>query len=488
LSIQNINFIKKFLNYDHQCLNVPSCQSAENSKKSPILSAIRTKPSFFDYLQYALFRSIEGFLHFTPAKIVDRIGTMLGAICWIILRDRRETVTRNCRIAYEYKLDSLEIRRLVKSIFSFAGANLLGGIKTATMKDQKLREQITILGIEEVNDHLSKSNNGVIFALAHMGNWELLAHLQKILRIDRPCAAFYRPLNNPLLNQLISKRRRQSGTDLFSNKDGFSRATTHLRNGGVLGILADQHAGRAGVIIPFFGRNTSCTPLIEILHRRTKASIFHVAVCRTAPAHWKIEIRQHTHDQQGHTSSIMHGIEQSIRRSPADGFWFHNRWKMQRLRPFHQKQHSSIFLTPKQTKPWQVVIVTTKNPEICAASMPAIELLIQSEAQFHFFILGIPTDFEAHNATWITPSSEDNSTHFLRKLDKNQSCPIDLILFFTEPHDQFEAMNKSPIPMAAGFSNEATKLLSNRIPLPLTKMDEPATWFHFIQALGAKVP
>lgn len=451
------------------------------------MSAIRTKPSFSDYLQYALFRSIEGILHFTPAKIVDRIGTILGTICWIILRDRRQTLTRNCRIAYEYKSESFEIQRLVKSIFLSTGANLLGGIKTATMKNQKLREHITVFGLEALNDQLGKNKTGAIFVLAHMGNWELLAHLQNILLVDRPSAAFYRPLNNPLLDQLISKRRRQSGTELFSNKDGFTRATTHLRNGGILGILADQHAGRAGVIIPFFGRNTSCTPLIEILHRRTKASIFHVAVCRTAPAHWNIEIRQHPLDQQGHTSSIMHGIEQSIRRSPADGFWFHNRWKMHRLRPFHQKLHSSNFVTPVQTKPWQVVIVTSKNPMICDASLPAIKLLIQSEAQYHFFILGIPTEFDAPNATWISPPREDNSLQFLRRLDKNQSCPIDLILFFTEPHDQFEAIGKTPIPMAAGFSSRAVKHLSNRIPLPLTKMDDPATWFHFIQALGAKV-
>jgi KDO2-lipid IV(A) lauroyltransferase len=488
LSIQNINFRKKFSNFDHQCFYVPSCQSAENSKKSRILSAIRTKPSFFDYLQYAVFRLSECILRLIPACAIDAFGSVLGRTCWHLMKNRRQTVERNCRIAYGTMVDTIEMVNISKSIFSSAGANLLGGMKTATMSEDELLRHVTVLGFETLSKYLANSQHGAILAIAHMGNWEILARMNPHFSRNRPCAVFFRPLNNPLMNDLVARRREQSGTVLFSNKDGFTKASTHLRSGGLLGVLADQHAGRSGVDTPFFGRNTSCTPLIEIMHRRTSAAIFHVSVIRTAPAHWTIELRPHVATTSSDTPAVMQGLEKSILRSPKDAFWFHNRWKIPQKRPFDLRQTRSSVFASQQAKPWQVVVILSKDPSIRVAALPAVEKLAGQEPNYHFLILADEATFHAANVKWIPIQNEQNLGATLRELDIRSAAPLDLVLFFTTPDEQTDTRKTTKIPWNAGFSQKNSHTLSIRVPSPTTSFLEASTWYHFIDALGSKAP
>lgn len=423
-------------------------------------------------------------LQLTPARWVDAIGDFLGRVCWHFMRDRRLTVERNCRIAYELLPASPEIVKLSKSIFRSAGANLLGGMKTATMCDQQISQHVTVLGLDSLSQHFDQSKRGAILALAHMGNWEILARMNPHLAPDRESAAFFRPLNNPLMNQLVAKRRARSGTALFSNKDGFTKASTHLRGGGLLGILADQHAGRSGVVTPFFGRNTSCTPLLEIMHRRTGAAIFHVSVIRTAPAHWTIELRAHNKSATTDTASLVQGLEKSILRSPNDVFWFHNRWKIPQKRPFDLRQSRSSALSQQQRCPWQVIIILSANPSIRLASLPAIEKLVQQEQGYHFIILSAENTFHASNAEWVTPPPQFEVCRFLNQLDSARSTPIDLVIFFTAENEHFFVQKCSRIPWSAGYSAKKSHNLSIKIPYPISALDSEETWNHFIEALG----
>lgn len=402
------------------------------------------------------------------------------------MKSRRQTVERNCRIAYGATAGSTELVNLSKSIFCAAGANLLGGMKTATLTERQLARHVTILGLESLSNHFSEYSSGAILALAHMGNWEILARMNPHFAPDRASAAFFRPLNNPLMNQLVVRRREQSGTALFSNKDGFSKASAHLRHGGLLGILADQHAGRSGVVAPFFGRNTSCTPLIEIMQRRTGAAIFHVSVMRTAPAHWTIELRPHPQNSSCDTYAIMQGLEKSILRSPSDGFWFHNRWKIPQKRPFDLRQTRASEFASHQTKPWQIVIVLSSDPIVRAAAIPAVEKLITQQPHYHFIILDAEATFQKSNAEWLTSRNLQNLDETLCELDAISPSPIDLLLFFTTPDEQKDTRRTTNIPWNAGFYRKNSIPLSIRIPLPTSNLHEPSTWLEFIDALGSK--
>ena len=456
------------------------------AKASSVLSTIPTKPSISHWLEYTFVIIFETFLRFFPTSVVDRLSTFMGRIAWICLKSRRRTVIRNCRIAWGDQLNLDQIQDLSKSVFETNAANLICGMKMALMKDEKITPHVSFSGLVDLHQQLESSPHGILLALAHMGNWEILSRLNALLAPTRSSAAFFRPLNNPLMNHMIKMRRARSGTKLFSNKDGFTQACSHLRIGGLLGILADQNAGNSGIRMPFFGRNTSCSPLVEILHKKTSATIFYVSMTKIGSARWHIDLRKHPDDEPCDTSSIMRGIETSLNTSPCDGFWFHNRWKLGVKQPFVVRQTRTSKTPHSQNKPWHIVIVLSNDPKICRATLPAIEQLIARENDYRFLVFNAPFDFQSNRASHAVLPKDIPLRDYLRVLDEEQTYPIDMVIFFTAPDEQFDTRKTSDIPWNAGFSQKYSTLLSTRIPLPATSLYETSTWYHFIDALGCK--
>ena len=467
-------------------LLLPLANQKKIAKALTALSTISTKPSISHWFEYTFVKIFETCLRFISARYVDRLSTALGRIAWILLKSRRKTVIRNCRIAWGDTLHYDEILKLSQSVFETNSANLIGGMKLALMNDKKISSHVSISGLQQMQQCLESSPQGILLALAHMGNWEILARLNALLAPTRSSAAFFRPLNNPLMNRMTKMRRTSSGTKLFSNKEGFSQACAHLRIGGLLGILADQNAGNSGIRMPFFGRNTSCTPLLEILHKRTGAVIFYVSMTKTGSAHWHVDLRRHPDHEPYDTTSIMRGIETSLSTSRSDGFWLHNRWKLNVKQPFLVRQTRTSKTKNLQTKPWQIVIVLSSDPEIYQAALPAIKQLVTQENDYRFLILNAPIDFHDQRANHIDLSEDVTLRDYLRILDQQQIYPIDMVLFFTDPSEQFDVRKTTNIPWSAGFSQKNSAPLSTPIPHPATSLKESSTWNHFIDALGSK--
>jgi lauroyl/myristoyl acyltransferase len=447
---------------------------------------MRTKPRLSDYLEYGVYRSIEHIFRFMPVTLVDAFGSSLGRICWHLMKKRREIVERNCRVISEARLSQSELVSLSQSIFTTTGANLCSGVKMALIEDKNIGTYITVTGADRLNQQIEKSEIGVIFALVHMGNWEILARLNRLIVPKRPSAAFYRPLNNPLMNQLVKRRRTSTGTQLFSNKEGFTKAISHLRVGGMLGILADQNAGNTGIRIPFFGRNASCSPLIEILHNRTKAPVFYVSMQRTSSAHWHIDIREHSQEEMVDTVSVMRGIEKSLTTSLCDGFWFHNRWKINGKKPFLKNRNRKSQAPIEQKKPWQVVIILSQNTEIRNASIPAVTELVERESDFQFHIISCEETFTAANAKWHLVSKTTTPEDVMKSLDSSLSLAIDLIVFFTPKEELIHSVGNHSVTVVAGISDSKCKPLTLAIPKPSSALEDPRTWKHLIESLGSE--
>ncbi|HSP41627.1 MAG TPA: hypothetical protein VLO11_02045, partial [Luteolibacter sp.] len=207
---------------------------------------------------------IEGLAALLPGPWVFRLGEMLGGFAWHLLPRRRNIVLRNLRIAFAGEKNPTEIHQLARETFRRSGANLVSVSHTARLKPEQLREVLRVENLHLLEDAQSRGK-GVVLLLAHMGNWELLSRIIHLFPPGSKCGAFYRPLNNPLLDSQVLARRQADGTRMFSKRDPFHVVTKFLREGGIVGILADQRAGMQGEVVPFFGRLTRATPLPGLL-------------------------------------------------------------------------------------------------------------------------------------------------------------------------------------------------------------------------------
>ncbi len=279
---------------------------------------------------YLVYRALETCCRLLPLTVVWQLGRVLGRAGSLLFPGYRRLVRRNLEIAFGHDRSAAELDWLTREHFATLTANLLSSLKISYMDEAAVLARLETRGMEKVNI-LLKEGKGLIYALCHMGNWEVLSQTN-ILGPGVKSASMYQALANPYLNAHVLRRRSRSVCTLFDRQAGFQAPAGWLREGNGLGILADQHAGDGGVWCPFFGRLASTTTLPALLSRRTGAPMVTLTVETIGPARWRLVCGEPIPMTKGMnvdqaTARMNQMLEEGIRHSPADWFWVHNRWK-----------------------------------------------------------------------------------------------------------------------------------------------------------------
>ncbi|MBC8126172.1 MAG: hypothetical protein H8M99_03345 [Gloeobacteraceae cyanobacterium ES-bin-144] len=306
---------------------------------------------------------IEWLASLLPSAWAFRLGVFFSALVWPFMPLRRKTILRNLRIAYAGEKELPELRRMAKQTFCRTGANLVSAAHTAALPADKLVGAIDVQNIGLLEDAL-KAGKGIVLLLSHMGNWEILSRIVLLFPHGMKAGAFYRPLNNTLLDERVLARREADGTRMFSKRDNPLSVAGFLREGGIVGILADQRVGKQGDLVSFFGRLTRASPLPSLLARRSKSIVLSLSVRTVSPGKWQAIFLPvegpHT------TTNCMAALERAMQISPIDVFWFQERWKLyiRKTRTVAQwlgsdsvtgeKKHRALIWLPGTPDGWQV--------------------------------------------------------------------------------------------------------------------------------------
>ncbi|MES2706950.1 MAG: lipopolysaccharide heptosyltransferase II [Verrucomicrobiota bacterium] len=280
---------------------------------------------------YLVYRLVETGCRILPLGFIWRAGRIMGRVGCVLFPGYKRLVRRNLEIAFSNERSADELAWLTREHFAMLTANMLCSLKIPWMREEDVARHIEVAGQEKIRTALEQGK-GLIYALCHMGNWEVLSQT-RMFGPGTKSAAMFQALGNPYLNAHVQRQRARVDHRLFDRNDGFHGPAQWLRENGVLGILVDQHAGDGGVWCPFFGRLASTTNLAALLSRRTGAPILPLSVETTGPAFWKITVGDplpgvnRKLDIDVATAAMNVELETGIRRSPADWFWVHNRWK-----------------------------------------------------------------------------------------------------------------------------------------------------------------
>jgi KDO2-lipid IV(A) lauroyltransferase len=273
-------------------------------------------------LAYAAMESVLGLL---PGSVVFKVGEALGGVAWHFMPKRRRVILRNLRIAFHGEYNLAELQRMARETTRRTAANLFSAAHTARLSSTQINEILTVENQDLVDKALSGAP-GLVLLPPHMGNWEILSRMNRVFPQGHAIGAFYRPLNNPLMNARVVAQRQTDGTHLFSKRDSLHLVTGFLRDGGLVGILADQRVGRQGELVRFFGRLTRASPLPSLMVRRSKSEVLSISVITESPGKWSV--RYHPVKPPLKTADCMAALEVAMRASPLDVFWFQERWKV----------------------------------------------------------------------------------------------------------------------------------------------------------------
>jgi Kdo2-lipid IVA lauroyltransferase/acyltransferase len=200
------------------------------------------------------------------------------------------------------------------------------------------RRNIEDLIVYDGFEHYARARSqgkGVIFLTAHFGNWELSSFAHSLY--GYPLNFTVRPMDNPLLDALITRYRCLSGGRPVDKNDFARRALQALRQGEAVGVLMDTNMlPPEGIFIDFFGRLASTTSAPARLARKTRAAlVLGLALwdpklrkyrLRFEPVPW-IEHDDPEEEIRLNTAHFNQLIADQVRRNPDQWFWVHRRWK-----------------------------------------------------------------------------------------------------------------------------------------------------------------
>lgn len=194
---------------------------------------------------------------------------------------------------------------------------------------------IFIEGQENYSNAL-KRGKGVIFLTGHIGPWELSSFAHALH--GYPCDFLARPIKNARVDALVNGYRARAGCRVIDKNDSARAVLRTLRDGGVVGILADQNTSlEEGVFVPFFGIEASTTAGLARIALRTDASVVpgyaywdesaKKYVLRFEPAVELARTGDEELDVKINTAKFTKIIEDVVRARPDQWLWVHKRWK-----------------------------------------------------------------------------------------------------------------------------------------------------------------
>ena len=240
----------------------------------------------------------------------------------------RRVARRNLELAYP-AASAAERETIIDQVFASLARMVWTFARFPQINAANVGQWIRYDGLEHFLE-AKKQGHGVLFATAHLGNWELSAFAHALL--TEPMDIVVRPLDHPRVDNWVESRRQLSGNRIIGKWDAARRILRGLAANRAVGILMDQNTTLSeGVFVDFFGTPACANVAFAKIAARTGAPVI------PGFAIWSEEEQlyvlkfyppvQMTGDAIADTQALHSVLEQVIRKHPGQWLWLHRRWK-----------------------------------------------------------------------------------------------------------------------------------------------------------------
>ena len=273
---------------------------------------------------YILVRLLLATLRALPFPAAVRLARLYFSILDFAVPRFGQVARRNLEIA-----GLSQGGQIVNEMWNSLARSLAVFARFPELNRDNIHRWIRYDGLEHYTE-AKRRGKGVLFATAHLGNWELSAFAHALM--TEPMNILVRPLDNATLDGFIERRRMLSGNAVIAKREAARSMLRALKRNEPVGVLVDQNVlPSEGVFVNVFGVPAcAAAGFVRIAAHSGAAVIPGFAlwsdeeqryVLRFYPA---VEI---TGDVQCDTQRVQSAVEQAIRAHPGQWLWIHRRWK-----------------------------------------------------------------------------------------------------------------------------------------------------------------
>jgi Kdo2-lipid IVA lauroyltransferase/acyltransferase len=295
------------------------------------------RQTLVDFAAYGVVRSLIAIIQVMPTDMGDSVCRFLARIAGQTLGIRRGLTAENIARVFP-KADSARRAALCDAMWH----SLLLMVFEIAWAQRRLHrcnwsKHFAFSGNRLMLDALLSPRPCVVVT-GHYGNFELSGYVTGLMGFET--LAIARKLDNPFLDRWVRSFRGARGQYMVDKEGCAPEVDRHLQQGGILSLLADQHAGDKGCWVNFMGSPASChkalalfslssgAPMVVAVTRRLRQTPmqFEISIAGFAdpfskpadPAFASVTSLTQWYNRKL-AEGVSHGVEQY--------WWLHNRWR-----------------------------------------------------------------------------------------------------------------------------------------------------------------
>ena len=177
-------------------------------------------------------------------------------------------------------------KSIINNMWGNYGRILSEYVYLKQFKKNNFNKFIEIEGLNYLNE-IKNNNEQVVFISGHFNNFELMA--MEIEKAGINLCAIYRPLNNPFLNIIMEKIRKNyiCKNQIKKGKSGTRDLLNLFKENFSVALMIDQRVSE-GEDIKFFNRSAKTTTIPAQLTKKYGCSIVPVYIERIKKFHFKL--------------------------------------------------------------------------------------------------------------------------------------------------------------------------------------------------------
>jgi KDO2-lipid IV(A) lauroyltransferase len=267
-----------------------------------------------------------------PLALLYPLGWALFFVTFYVVRWRVPLARANIDGALP-ELPPAERARILRDCYRNLGQTLLEGIWGYGASADALRNRVTFLNPEVVERCKAERRSAVMLA-GHVCNWEWLL-LAAGAHLGIPIDVVYKPLRLAGVDAYVRDARRRFGANPIPHRSFLYEVMRRGDEPRAYALLADQTPLKrtSKHWIRFLNRDTAFFLGPEQIARYVDATVMYVAMKRVARGRYEVHFSVIAEPPYGDESGIeiveayARRLEATIRESPADWLWIHNKWK-----------------------------------------------------------------------------------------------------------------------------------------------------------------
>ncbi len=283
--------------------------------------------------EYLFVRAFHVLVKITPGKLREPFADSLATIARLITRSRVEIARKNLKLVFSESSDE-EIKPIIRGVYRNIAQNAFDIVDARAAFSRIVIPPQAAASLERVRETLA-GGRPVVFATGHIGNWEILG--QYIGCEFKECRFVAQEQSNKYIDRYINDLRI---AQMENNKIIHSHAAARelpkaLKRGAPIFLVADQDAGKDGIVVDFMGTQASYHRGIASFSYHYNAPLAPIFLVRSGgkmtlviPAIVEPNTAAAREEEFKRLVSVFsEQLGAVVQRYPDQWLWTHRRWK-----------------------------------------------------------------------------------------------------------------------------------------------------------------